>query len=50
MTLALVNITTAGSLLGQVVGVSDGDTVTLLDANKRLNKNRLAGIDAPEKS
>lgn len=50
ITLAQVNISTAGSLHGQVVGVTDGDTVTLLDANKRPNKIRLAGIDAPEKA
>lgn len=34
---------------GQVVGVSDGDTVTLLDAQKTQWKIRLLGIDAPEK-
>ena len=50
ITIALVNISTAGSLHGQVVGVSDGDTVTVLDADKRPNKIRLAGIDAPEKA
>lgn len=35
---------------GRVVGVSDGDTITVLDANKIAHKVRLAGIDAPEKS
>lgn len=34
----------------RVVGVSDGDTVTVLDANKVQHKIRLAGIDAPEKA
>lgn len=34
---------------GKVVGVSDGDTVTVLDANMHQRKIRLAGIDAPEK-
>jgi endonuclease YncB( thermonuclease family) len=32
-----------------VVGVSDGDTVTLLDHAKTQYKIRLHGIDAPEK-
>ena len=35
--------------MGRIVGISDGDTVTLLDANKRQHKIRLTGIDAPEK-
>lgn len=33
---------------GKVVGVSDGDTVTVLSSNETF-KIRLAGIDAPEK-
>lgn len=37
-------------LQGTVVGVSDGDTLTLLDANKQQYRIRLAFIDAPEKS
>ena len=32
-----------------MVGVSDGDTITLLDDNKTQHKVRFAGIDAPEK-
>ena len=36
-------------IAGRIVGISDGDTVTLLDANKRQYKIRLTGIDAPEK-
>ena len=39
----------ADELTGKVVGVSDGDTVTLLTAEHRQVKIRLAGIDAPEK-
>ena len=31
------------------VGVADGDTITVLDADKVQHKIRLAGIDAPEK-
>lgn len=37
-------------LEGKVVGLSDGDTVTVLDASRKRHKIRLAGIDAPEKS
>lgn len=48
--LALVlGIAQATTITGNVVGVSDGDTVTILDANKNQHKIRLAGIDAPEK-
>lgn len=39
----------AASLTGQVVGVSDGDTITVLDADHQSFKIRLSGIDAPEK-
>ena len=31
-----------------MVGITDGDTVTVLDANLQQHKIRLAGIDAPE--
>jgi len=37
-------------LQGLVVGVSDGDSITVLDADKRQHKIRLQGIDAPEKA
>lgn len=40
----------AVTLLGKVVGVSDGDTITVLDASKTQFKIRLEGIDAPEKA
>ena len=40
----------ANQLSGTVVGVSDGDTITLLDHKKLQHKIRLVGIDAPEKS
>ena len=36
------------TIAGKVVGVSDGDTITVLDADKRQRKIRLEGIDAPE--
>lgn len=40
----------AVELHGRVVGVSDGDTITVLDATRSPHKIRLAGIDAPEKN
>lgn len=40
----------ADTLEGKVVGVSDGDTVTLLTSENRQVKVRIEGIDAPEKS
>jgi len=33
---------------GRIAGVTDGDTITLLDADSRQHKVRLDGIDAPE--
>lgn len=40
----------ADSLTGKVVGVADGDTITVLDSSNTQHKIRLAGIDAPEKA
>ena len=37
-------------IVGKVVGISDGDTIKVLDGNKTEHKIRLMGIDAPEKS
>ena len=39
----------AETLMGVVVGIADGDTITVLDAERQQHKIRLAGIDAPEK-
>ncbi len=39
----------ASELIGKVIKVIDGDTITILDANKEQFKIRLSGIDAPEK-
>ena len=47
--LALALAANAETITGRVVGVADGDTITVLDANKVRHKIRLAGIDAPEK-
>lgn len=38
------------TLAGRVVGVLDGDTVTVLDTSRMQHRVRLAGIDAPEKN
>lgn len=38
----------AQTLEGRVIGISDGDTITVLDSGKRQHKIRLAEIDAPE--
>ena len=46
--LLVCNANATNVLQGLVVGVSDGDSLTLLDAEKRQHKIRLQGIDAPE--
>lgn len=38
----------ANALEGKVVGVQDGDTLTILDSTKRQHRIRLAEIDAPD--
>jgi len=40
----------AATVQGKVVGVADGDTITVLDAQNTQHKIRLQGIDAPEKA
>ena len=40
----------AQSLVGKVVSVADGDTITILDRDRTQHKIRLSGIDAPERS
>ena len=39
----------ADTLTGRVVGIADGDTLTLLDERNTQHKIRLSGIDSPEK-
>lgn len=36
-------------LVGRVIAVADGDTVTVLDASRQQHRIRLVGIDAPER-
>jgi endonuclease YncB( thermonuclease family) len=52
ITLALlcsVNFAWAATITGRVVGIADGDTITVLDNTNTQYKIRLSGIDAPEK-
>ena len=39
----------ASEIAGRVVGISDGDTLTLLDGSRREVRVRLAEIDTPER-
>lgn len=45
----LPGIAAADTILGRVVGVTDGDTISVVAEENRQFKVRLAGIDAPEK-
>ena len=47
--LAWAGVVHAVELVGRVVGVADGDTITLLTPDKQQHKIRIAGIDAPER-
>ncbi len=49
ISLTLYSPALADTLLGKVVKVSDGDTVTIVDDTGKKHRIRLAGIDAPEK-
>ncbi|MGC8769362.1 thermonuclease family protein [Calditerrivibrio sp.] len=47
--LIFISLSFAEIIKGKVVGVSDGDTITLLAEDNKPLKIRLAQIDAPEK-
>lgn len=49
LTLLFAFACNAETITGHVVGVADGDTITVLDDTNTQHKIRLAGIDAPEK-
>lgn len=40
----------AEMLFGYVIGISDGDTITLLEGSDLQHKIRIGGIDVPEKA
>ncbi|MDD2882950.1 MAG: thermonuclease family protein [Rhodoferax sp.] len=44
-----LTLANAATITGRVVGVADGDTVTVLDASNTQHKIRLSGIDTPER-
>lgn len=48
--LSLISLADAATLTGHVVGVTDGDTITVLDENNQTHEVRLSNIDAPETS
>jgi endonuclease YncB( thermonuclease family) len=47
---ALASPCAAEQWRGKVVGVADGDTLTLLDERRQQHRIRLDGVDAPERS
>ena len=46
----LISPAYAETLVGVLVGVSDGGTITVLDSERHQHKVRLGGIDAPGKA
>ena len=49
LVLCLVSQAQAETLLGKVIHVQDGDSITVLDNTRTQHKIRLSGIDAPER-
>ena len=49
LALCLVFQVQADPLVGKVINVADGDTITVVDDTNIHHKIRMAGIDAPEK-
>jgi endonuclease YncB( thermonuclease family) len=44
------HVKSTGIITGKVIGISDGDTITILNDKQEQIKIRLTGIDCPEKS
>lgn len=49
-TVSIQESQSSSSIMGRVVGVADGDTITILNAQNTSFKIRLSSIDAPEKA
>jgi micrococcal nuclease len=47
---SLLFCTVANAFVGKVVGVTDGDTIVVLDDSNKQHKIRVAGVDSPERS
>jgi len=47
--ISLCGVAIAGQISGKVIGVSDGDTITVLQNNQQF-KVRIYGVDCPESS
>lgn len=50
LAIAFSGLAFAGTLAGKVVAIADGDTLTLLTADRQQIKVRLAEIDTPERA
>lgn len=49
--LCIASVCSAENFSGKVIGVTDGDTITVIDQqDQTIQKIRLAGIDAPERN
>lgn len=49
LALSISSAAGAAEIVGEVVAIADGDTLTVVDASREKHRIRLSGIDAPEK-
>ena len=47
--LLLASVLVQAEFTAKVIGITDGDTIKVLDQNNTQHKIRFAGIDAPER-